>query len=108
MLWRKSHERHLGPWSPQGKSSRATAYLRSGRPRETYKDYSLLKGTLDVTHASLVKKIGAILGLSNPISTEIITDGVVLVAVDSVHGMLNGLAILGVKLLHFRELAVPM
>ena len=75
-------------------------------PERHHKDYSLLKGTLDATRAFLVKKIGAILGLSNPISTEIITDGVVQVAVDSAHWMLNGLAILNVKSLHLRELAI--
>jgi hypothetical protein len=75
-------------------------------PKRHHKDYSLLKGTLDVTHASLVKEIGAILGLSYPVGAEIITDGVVLLAIDGVHGMLNGLAILGVKLFDVCELAI--
>jgi len=75
-------------------------------PERHHKDHSFLKGTLNGTHASLVKEIGAILGLSNPITAEIISDGVVLVAVDRVHGMFNGLAILGVELLHLLEFAI--
>jgi hypothetical protein len=75
-------------------------------PKRHHKDYSLLESTPNVIHASLVKEIGAILGLSNPITAEIITDGVVLLAIDGVHGMLNGLAILGVKLFDVCELAI--
>ena len=53
-----------------------------------------------------VKLLGAILGLRNPIRAELVCDGVVLVAVHSEHGMLDGLAVLSADPLDLVELAV--
>ena len=60
--WLMAHSRHT--WK----------CILSLHPRQRKLVYSLLKGTLDATRASLVMKIGAILGLSNPLSAEINTD----------------------------------
>merc|ERR1719152_40489 len=72
-------------------------------PERHDQNTTLLKDGVNSLHATLFQEIGAILGVSNPISAELVRDGVVFVAIDRVHWMLNGLAILSVKLFHFHN-----
>jgi hypothetical protein len=74
-------------------------------PERHNENNSSFQSFINAAQATLLQKIGAILGLRNPILAEIFCDSVVLVATDSVHRMFNGLAILMVKLLHFFQLA---
>jgi len=75
-------------------------------PQRHHQNNTLLECLVNCVQASLLKVIGAVLGLRNPICTELVRDGVVLVAIDGVHGMMNGLAVLSVKLLDLLELSM--
>merc|ERR1719487_922786 len=72
-------------------------------PERHDKNTTSLKDGVNSLHATLFQEVGAILGVSNPISAKLVRDGVVFVAIDRVHWMLNGLAILSVKLFHLHN-----
>jgi len=74
-------------------------------PQRHHQYNTFLKGITNGTQASLRGEIGSILSGGNPISTVVIGDTAVLVAVHIVLRVLNGLAILRVELLYLRQRA---
>ena len=75
-------------------------------PHGHHENHTFLKRLLHSTQATLLKEISAILGLSDPILAVVICDVIVLIAVDGVIRVLNGLTILRVELLHLCKLTV--
>jgi len=67
-------------------------------PEGHHKHDTICEGRVHGTQTSHLQVIGAILGVCNPVCTEAIGDGVVLVPVDGVLRVLNDIAILGVEL----------
>merc|ERR1719502_821738 len=67
---------------------------------------SCVDGLLDGVQTSLLQKVGAVLRGCNPITAEVISDRVVLLSVDRVAWVLDGLAVLLVELLHLYQLAM--
>merc|ERR1712048_1364875 len=75
-------------------------------PQRHHQNNTLLERLVDCIETSLLEVIGAILGLCHPVSAEIAGDGVVLLAIDSVHRMMDCLAILCVELLYLLEFSM--
>jgi len=75
-------------------------------PERHHKHHSSIDGLLDGTQATLLLEIGAVLCGCNPVIAEIICDGVVVVAIDVVSWVFDGLAILSVELLYLNKLAM--
>jgi hypothetical protein len=75
-------------------------------PERHHKHHSSIDGLLDGTQATLLLEIRAVLCGCNPVIAEIICDGVVVIAIDIVSWVLDGLAILSVELLHLNKLAM--
>jgi len=75
-------------------------------PQGHHEHHTSVDGLLDGAEPSLVFEVRAILSSCHPIIAEIICDGVVGVAVDSVRWVFNRLAVLRVELLHFHKLAM--
>jgi len=65
----------------------------------------MIHGLLHGTETTLLEEVGAILSLCDPIFAEIISDGVVLIAIHRVRRVLNPFPVLGVELLDLRQLA---
>lgn len=63
----------------------------------------MINGLLNLTKTTLLQEISSILCGRHPISTELICDGIVLIAIDSVERMFNPLPILMVDLTHFSK-----
>jgi hypothetical protein len=74
-------------------------------PQRHHEHNTLLEGFFHGPQTTFLQVVCSILGVSSPVFAEIIRYRVMLISVDSVHGMLNGFAILGVKLLHLAQFA---
>jgi len=73
-------------------------------PERHHKYHTGINGLLDGAQPTFLFEIGAILSGRNPIIAKVVCDGVVRVAIDVVHWVLDSLAILSVKLLHLDKL----
>jgi len=75
-------------------------------PERHHEHHTSIDGLLDGAQPALLLKIRAILCGRNPVVAEIIRDGVMVVAIDFVSWVFDGLSILSVELLHLNKLAM--
>merc|ERR1712216_182397 len=75
-------------------------------PQGHDENHSCVNGLLHGVEPALLQEIRTVLGDCDPVSTEVIGDGAMLLSVHGVCGVLDSLAILLVELPHLRKLAV--
>merc|ERR1712070_1033127 len=74
-------------------------------PQRHDKNHTCIDSLLDSVQSALLQKIRAILGGGNPVTAEVIGDGVMGLSIDGVGWVLDGLAVLLVELPHFDKFA---